>query len=297
VLEVVPNVIISNVVISNTINTVVRDQTNIYLDSTDIAANVVANSVFITIITDEVNNVATNYISSNTILLSEIFESANATAIDFINSLNVTASFDQSNAAQTIAISAFSVANSALPNTSDVSFDGNLFFPTGNIGIGRNTATHQLDINGTINAAALLVNGSPLTTGATLIEDANDSIRYVTFANNITGTFIQANVSTSLTYNPSTGTLSATIFNSTSDLKKKYDVNTIENSLDIINNLRGVGFKWKDTDRKSYGLIAQEVEKVIPELVETDQFDNKTLNYDAIIGFLVEAIKELKKNG
>ena len=51
-------------------------------------------------------------------------------------------------------------------------------------------------------------------------------------------------------------------------------------------------FRSKDNGRKSYGVIAQDIEKVIPELV--DQINNKkSVNYDGIIAFLVEAVKEL----
>jgi hypothetical protein len=118
----------------------------------------------------------------------------------------------------------------------------------------------------------------------------------VTFANNTTGTFSQANVASSLTFNPSTGTLSATIFNSTSDVNSKQNIKTIENGLNIINSLRGVSFDWKDTGKPSYGLIAQEVEQHVPALVDTDENGKKSLNYDAVIGFLVEAVKELSKD-
>ena len=58
--------------------------------------------------------------------------------------------------------------------------------------------------------------------------------------------------------------------------------------------LRGVSFNWKDNGKPSYGLIAQEVEEIIPEVIDTGEDGTKTLNYDALIGFLVEAIKELK---
>jgi hypothetical protein len=206
---------------------------------------------------------------------------------------NITAAFGRANSAQTIAVSAFSTANAALANTSGVSFDGDLSFPTGNIGIGRTATSNRLDVNGTINAANLLVNGAPLTSGADIVTDIEDATRYVTFANNTTGTFIQANVSTSLIFNPSTGTLSATIFNSTSDENLKSNVITLDNALNKTNSMRGVSFTWKDNGKQSIGVIAQEVEKVLPEVVTT--YDGvKSVNYDGIIGLLIESIKELK---
>ena len=66
---------------------------------------------------------------------------------------------------------------------------------------------------------------------------------------------------------------------------------TIPNALDKVKDLRGVSFSWKENGRKSIGLIAQEVEKIIPELVnETDGV--KSLAYGNIVGLLIEAIKE-----
>jgi hypothetical protein len=60
-----------------------------------------------------------------------------------------------------------------------------------------------------------------------------------------------------------------------------------------VSALRGVSFDWKETGRSSYGVIAQELEEVLPELVGDG--DVKSVNYSGIIGVLIEAIKELKK--
>ena len=97
--------------------------------------------------------------------------------------------------------------------------------------------------------------------------------------------------STKLYYNPSTGTLSSINFNSLSDIFYKKNILSIDNSLDIVNQLDGVKFNWKDTNKISYGVIAQQVENVIPELV--DGISKKTVNYTGIIAFLINAIKEL----
>jgi hypothetical protein len=56
--------------------------------------------------------------------------------------------------------------------------------------------------------------------------------------------------------------------------------------------LNGVTFNWIDNNRPSVGVIAQDVEKVFPELV--NQTDPKSVNYDGLIGLLIEAVKELK---
>lgn len=88
------------------------------------------------------------------------------------------------------------------------------------------------------------------------------------------------------------GVATALDFNSLSDVNFKDNVVTVGGALDKINELRGVSFNWKETGESSYGVIAQELETVLPELVHGN--DPKTVNYNGIIGVLIEAIKELK---
>ena len=89
------------------------------------------------------------------------------------------------------------------------------------------------------------------------------------------------------------GTMQAGNFNTTSDIKLKENVVTLENSLDKIKAMRGVSFDWKDSGKSTIGLIAQEVEQVLPELVEHNEEDDvKTVSYGNIVAVLIEAIKE-----
>ena len=87
-------------------------------------------------------------------------------------------------------------------------------------------------------------------------------------------------------------TIQGTLYE-TSDASLKKDINTIISPLEITNNLRGVNFKWIKNNKQSMGMIAQEVEEVIPYLVQSDATDTKTINYTAMIGLLIESIKEL----
>jgi len=80
---------------------------------------------------------------------------------------------------------------------------------------------------------------------------------------------------------------------SASDLKLKTNVNTIENALDKVLKLRGVEFDRVDMEGHQIGLIAQEVEKIIPEVVHGNE--TKSVSYGNLVGLLIEAIKELKK--
>ena len=85
-------------------------------------------------------------------------------------------------------------------------------------------------------------------------------------------------------------------FDALSDINYKKNIKTVENGLDKIVSLRGVSYDWKQSDRSSYGVIAQELEEVLPELVHGGfGSDPKTVNYNGIIGVMIESIKELKQ--
>jgi|APGre2960657404_1045060.scaffolds.fasta_scaffold04314_6 hypothetical protein len=130
--------------------------------------------------------------------------------------------------------------------------------------------------------------------GLTVSDDTTtNATRYVVFDDVTTGTITNINVSsTKLQFNPSAGNLSATQFTSLSDVTQKTNIQPIENSIELTKQLQGVRFNWIDNNKPSLGLIAQEVEKVLPELVEVGDDDLKRVNYSNMIGLLIEAIKE-----
>jgi hypothetical protein len=73
------------------------------------------------------------------------------------------------------------------------------------------------------------------------------------------------------------GTVAAGDFNSTSDVNLQ---------------INGVSFDWTDTHQPSAGVIAQDVEKVLPEIIRDNPTGYKSLNYNGLIGLLIEAVKE-----
>ena len=99
---------------------------------------------------------------------------------------------------------------------------------------------------------------------------------------------------TKLYFNPYNGTLAATNINSLSDIALKDNLVEIDDALDIIDSLKGFSFNWKDNGNKAYGFVAQEVEQVMPELVDKSS-SYKTVSYLQLIPILVQAIKELKE--
>lgn len=126
-------------------------------------------------------------------------------------------------------------------------------------------------------------------------ETASSDTRYITFTSQTSGVLTIANTSsTKLTYVPSTGTLSSTIITSTSDRNQKINIVEIADALNTVMQLKGVEYNWKDTGEKGMGLIAQDVEQVIPYLVAENE-NGKSIMYQNMVGLLIEAIKELKR--
>ena len=82
-----------------------------------------------------------------------------------------------------------------------------------------------------------------------------------------------------------------------SDEKLKYDIEPINNAIDTLVKLTGVTFKYVKDDRPSVGVIAQNVESVLPSAVrDVDQLNSdetyKSVDYNQLIGLLIEAVKE-----
>ena len=87
----------------------------------------------------------------------------------------------------------------------------------------------------------------------------------------------------------SSGIITATDFNSASDINLKENIQRIDNPIDKIIKIDGVRFDWKSDNKPSMGVIAQNIEEVLPELVNGEE--SKTVNYNGIIGLLIECVK------
>ncbi len=99
-------------------------------------------------------------------------------------------------------------------------------------------------------------------------------------------------------YKSGDGTLAGTLLQ-LSDARLKKEVAPLKKSLSKLMQLQGVHYKWNsvkphDTTNLQTGLIAQEVEKILPELVKEGSDGYKSVNYIGIVPYLVEAIKELE---
>jgi len=99
------------------------------------------------------------------------------------------------------------------------------------------------------------------------------------------------------------GSLNIADASAASDISFKRDIKPLEGSLEKVTSLKGVSFAWRTDqypekgfrDGRQIGLIAQDVEKVLPELVKTDKDGKKSLSYDKLTAVLVEAVKAQQK--
>ena len=89
-----------------------------------------------------------------------------------------------------------------------------------------------------------------------------------------------------------------------SDINKKQNINRVTSALSKIEAISGYTYEFKknaeelakgDLPKLTAGVIAQEVEEVMPELVDTDEEGNKFMNYSGLAPYLIEAIKEQQK--
>lgn len=167
----------------------------------------------------------------------------------------------------------------------------------GNVGYGATL----LDFRGTAVSTITISSGIATLniTGGTIADNTStNATYYVGIASTTLGNLSTLNVSsTKLTFNPSTGNLvvGGTV-TANSDQKLKVGIQTIENALDKVLSLRGVEFTRIDNGDKQIGVIAQEVQEIIPQVVYPKQSvendETKSVAYGNLVGLLIEAIKE-----
>ena len=149
-----------------------------------------------------------------------------------------------------------------------------------------NSTISGVSLGGSLNALSF---GSYLTSAGSYNGSTARTVSVAGTTINTGNTLVARDISGDFT----AGTITATDFDSTSDIRLKENIKTVENSLNTIEQLRGVSFDWKETGRSSYGVIAQELEEILPDLVKNGEV--KSVNYNGLIGVLIEAVKELSE--
>lgn len=165
------------------------------------------------------------------------------------------------------------------------------------IGLSGNVADFLLDVGG---RARLRSGGNDETSaGMWFNNNANNSLRaFVGMrVDNEFGFYTPLLNQWLMRFNVTTGTICAfsTITNC-SDQRLKTDLATLQNSLQRVSHLQGFNYHWikHPTMGLQTGLMAQEVQRIFPELVHTDSEGYLSVNYVGLIPHLVEAVKELQ---
>ena len=151
--------------------------------------------------------------------------------------------------------------------------------------------------------------GGSSANGIRFRDEHNGTIRGYVYANNSNQIgFLNTGANWSFKVDDSGNCTATGNVTAYSDARLKTNVNTIDNALDIVDQLRGVSFDWIESGKHSIGVIAQEVEKVLPELVITQEVTDgqteenpnpetkeiKSVDYGKMVGVLINAIKELR---
>jgi hypothetical protein len=151
-----------------------------------------------------------------------------------------------------------------------------------------------------IGGRAVFMHNNGTATG--IYNDVNN--QWMFYGVHAAGTYMYHNGSQRI-YTTSTGATVNGDLNSTSDIRYKKNIEPIDNALEKVQSLNGVTFDWdndafEETEHskkpefteRATGVIAQDVEKVLPEAVRENEDGFKNVAYGNMVGLLIEAIKE-----
>jgi len=233
-------------------------------------------------------SINTNSITTNTI-------NANGSNIIGVNLSNITGVLYTSNGGT--GLNNIPTGNVLIGNgTNNIYTTSNLLWFNNKLGINyiNNNPNYSLDINGDINFTGNIFNNSlpyvspsgwsNISTFNSIYSMSNVLIGYNTpdpnFMLKVYGNIYASGDITAL-----------------SDEKFKYNISPIDNALNKVEKLSGVYFNRNDinNDKRYIGLIAQDVEKIIPEVITNSDLTGKSIAYGNLVGLLIEAIKELSE--
>jgi hypothetical protein len=161
---------------------------------------------------------------------------------------------------------------------------GGMVQVAGYAGLRLRSASTFLELEGPTYGTGWAYVNSPLASGtrldAPIFYDSNNTGYYLD--PNSTGTSL--NVAGSIT---AAGNISAS-----SDVRLKEDIQIITNAVDKVKQINGVTYTRKETKKRHSGVIAQDVIKVLPEVVEGTEESMYSVSYGNMVGLLIEAIKE-----
>lgn len=224
-------------------------------------------------------NTGTFYVNSNAIFGSNVTITGIPTAPTALSGTSTTQ----------IATTAFVTTAVSTGSTNKANISGDTF--TGLVVFDAGLKTNNSDVFylGTSNNASIQHTGSHL-----FIVNGTGNI-YQDLSSNGQVIIRDSTSTTRFTFDTPTGNFTASgDITSNSDARLKENITTINNALDKVTSMRGVYFNKIGYIERKIGLIAQEVEAVIPEAVNEDANGIKSVAYANLIGLLIEALKDVK---
>jgi hypothetical protein len=164
-----------------------------------------------------------------------------------------------------------------------------------------NNSNYQLGNDSTANGAGIALFGSTYTTSGQYRQSgayiySNQVGGMTLHAEGANSMFLSTNGTTAITISSAQNTTFAGTITENSSLRYKENVETIHNGLDKVLQMRGVTYNKKDGSVKEVGVIAEEIYDVLPEVVlKNEKGEIDSVSYGRIVGVLIEAIKDLKK--
>ncbi|MCX6320101.1 MAG: tail fiber domain-containing protein [Bacteroidetes bacterium] len=168
---------------------------------------------------------------------------------------------------------------------------------SGNVGIGSDIPSENLVLNDAVNATLQLQVGG---TEKCFVQTSGNNLRIGNYSTNPTGNVVfRLNGADRFTIFPDgDATLTGTLTQN-SDIRFKQNITPLSGAMRTIMQLNGYHYYWKPefkrSDRLQIGLLAQNVETVLPELVTTDANGTKSVAYQNMIPVLVEGMKEQQR--
>lgn len=175
-----------------------------------------------------------------------------------------------------------------------------------NFGTGANTTTEVIFGSGAGSGTQAVIKFVDAVFENTIIPKTNNSIDLGTSSKSFQSGYFDTSVVVGTTIANTTALVAQNLYatndivgNYSSDHKLKDNVLNIDHALNKVNSIGGYSFTWNNkiedqrVGKQDYGILAQEIEEILPHAVTINGKGHKTVNYNALIPLLVEAVKEL----
>ena len=171
--------------------------------------------------------------------------------------------------------------------------DDKLSITGGKVGIGTSSPGAKLEINAQDSSEQVILRRTKVNTqdeGHYSFGADGGGLKFWS------GGYANSGGSAEVLFDPN-GNITANSVFYESDSRYKKEIQTLPSALEKVSALRGVSYQWKDRndDSTKIGVVAQEIEKVYPELVHTDEDGYKSVAYSNLVAPMIEAIKELNQ--